>query len=179
MACHCLVRFFICSSPEPLCKPVGGDLLRMLRPGAAAAHRREVTRQVQGQAGTSVVGWGPAGLVARQRPGWDRAGDKHISSPAQAGAGGPGLSWKEAPGPSGRACGYRPWEMGASRPICATRMLTVPRAALTWPPFYLSHASIGNLAWRDGSNLHHTMSAEFPTLIAQCRGCISVQPFIF
>lgn len=107
----------------------------MLRPGAAAAHRREVTRQVQGQAGTSVVGWGPGGLVARQRPGWDRAGDKHISSPGQAGAGGPGMSWKGAPGPSGRECGYRSCEMGASRPIRASRTLTVPRAALSWPLF--------------------------------------------
>lgn len=133
MACHLLVCFFICSSREPLCKAVGGDLLRMLRPRTAAAHRRVVSRQVRGQAGTSVMGWGPAGLTSRQGPGWDRARDKHVSSPAQAGAEGPGLSWKGAPGPVGRECGCRPQGTGASRPICATRMLTVPTAALAWP----------------------------------------------
>lgn len=32
------------------------------------------------------------GLGSALRPGWDRAGDKHSSSLAQAGAEGPGLS---------------------------------------------------------------------------------------
>lgn len=54
--------------------------------------------------GCQSMGLGSAGFLGRQRPGWDRAGDKHRSSLAQAGAEGPGLSWNATSGSLG--CGW-------------------------------------------------------------------------
>lgn len=87
-----------------LWKAVLGDLLKVLRHGTATIKQVHGDKAGEVRPGYQSMGWGSTGFLARQRLGWDNAGDRHIYSIAQAGTGGPRLS---SNGASGSLATYR------------------------------------------------------------------------
>lgn len=87
-----------------LWQAVLGDPVKVLRHGTATIKQNHGDKTGEVRPGYQSMGWGSTGFMARQRPGWDRAGDKHIYSIAQAGTGGPRLSSDGASGSLATCC---------------------------------------------------------------------------